>query len=108
MPGNQSLPSTGERVPVSVLVLEVVCVAAVGSRAARGPPEEAFLLRAATAPEIISHLGAAVLGKRCWVLLQSGGFLPGSCAGVGEGRFGHAKSRVDFIGISHQQRRALY
>lgn len=53
MPGNQNLPST-----VGVLVLQVVFVAAVRSRAARGPPEGAFFLQAATAPKIIPHFEA--------------------------------------------------
>lgn len=70
MTGNPNLPS------VDVLVLEVVSVAAVGSRAARGPPEEAFLLQAATAPQIMSHFKAAFLVNMQTFSLCSR-FLPG-------------------------------
>lgn len=73
MPGNLNLPSTGERVPVNILVLEVVLVAAVRSRAACGPPEEAFLLQAATAPKIIPHFEAPFEANIVWFCSRAAG-----------------------------------
>lgn len=48
--------STGEFVPVNVLVLCDMSVGAVVPRAARGPPEKALLLVRATTGKTISHV----------------------------------------------------